>query len=104
MASPWASAGARSEAPKLRVNTVHGEASEGRRPGPGGIPNSLEGEGGSEDERAGEGEGVGEPGPGAALTHMGPWNRRVPPSHSGSGFVARSSYCPRRMGGSFVGC
>ena len=71
---------------------------------PGGIPSSLEGEDGSEDERVGEDEHVDEASPGAALMRMGPWNRRVLLSHSGSGFEVRSSYCPRRMGGSFVGC
>lgn len=104
MASPWASAGVRSEAPELRVNKVRGEASVARRPGLGGMPSSLEGGDGSEDERVGEDERADEAGPGVALMRMGPWNRCVPPSHSGSGFEARCSCCPRRMGGSFVGC
>lgn len=99
-ASPRASAGVRSGAPEPRVSTVHEGASEARRPGPVGIPNCLEGEGGSE----GEDEHVDEADLGAALRHMGPWNRRVFPSHSGNGSEARSSYCPRRMEGSSVGC
>ena len=103
MASPWASAGARSEAPNPRGNKVCGEASVARRPALGSIPSSLPGEDGSEGERAGEDERA-DAGPGVTLMCMGPWNRRVLPSHSGSGSVARSSYCPRRMGGSFAGC
>ncbi len=77
---------------------------EARRLEPGDTPSSLVGEGGSEDERVGEGERAGAAGPGATLMHMGPWNRKAHPSHSGSGSEARSSYCPRRMGGSSVDC
>ena len=94
------------------MSTVRGEASGVRRPGPGDMPSFLVGEGGSEDERVGVGEGEGEgerervgaAGPGATLKRMGPWNRKEHPSHSGSDSEARSSYCPRRKGGSFVDC
>ncbi len=86
------------------VSTVRGEAVEARRLGPADMPSSLVGEGGSEDERVGEDEGVGAAGLGAALMCMGPWNRKEPPLHSGSGSEATSSYCPRRMGGSFADC
>lgn len=92
------------------MSTVRGEASGVRRPGPGDMPSFLAGEGGSEDERAGAGAGEGEhervgaAGPGATLKRMGPWNRKERPSHSGSDSEARSSYCPRRKGGSFVDC
>lgn len=86
------------------MNTVRGGAAGAHRPGPGGTPSSLVGEGGSEDERVGERERVGAAGPGAALMRTGPWNRKARPSRSGSGSVARSSYCPRRMEGSFVDC
>lgn len=75
-----------------------------RRPGPGGTPNSLEGEGGSEDERVGGGGRAGEAGPGAAPTRMGPWNRKERPSRSGSGSEARSSCCPRKTEGNCVYC
>lgn len=75
-----------------------------RRLGPGDIPSSLVGESGSEDERVGAGEHVDAAGPGATQMRMGPWNRKAHRFHSGSGSEARSSYCPRRMGGSFVDC
>lgn len=104
MASPWALAGARSGAPKPTVNTVRGEAAGDRRLGPGDMPSSLVGEGGSEDERVGEDERADEAGQGATLLCMGPWNRKEHPPHSGSDSEAMSSYCPRRMGGSFVDC
>lgn len=71
---------------------------------PGDMPSSLVGEGVSEDEHVDGGEHVDEAGLGATLMRMGPWNRKEHPSHSGSGSEARSSYCPRRMAGSFVGC
>lgn len=94
---------AHSGAPKPTVSTVRGEAGGARRPEPGGMPSSLVGEGVGEDERVGGDERVGAAGPDATLVHMGPWNRKEHPSHSGSGSEARSSYCPRRKGGSFVG-
>lgn len=100
VASQRASAGARSEAPKLKVNIVREEALGAHRLGPGGSPSSLEDEGGSEDED----ERVDEADLGVALMRMGPWNRRAFQSHSGNGFEVRCSYCPRRKGGSFVGC
>lgn len=86
------------------MNTVRGEAAGGRRLGPGDIPSSLVGEGGSEDERVGEDEGVDVAGLGATLMRMGPWNRKAHPSHSAGGSEVMSSYCPRMMGGSFVDC
>lgn len=85
------------------ASTVRAEADGARRPGPGDMPSSLVGEGESEDERAGGDERVGAAGPDATLMRMGPWNRKEHPSHSGGGSEARSSYCPRRKGGSFVG-
>lgn len=84
------------------MNTVHAVALGGRRLGPGGIPSSLVGDDASEDERVGGDERVGVAALGVKLRHMGPWNRKAHPSHSGSGSEAGSSYCPRRMGGSFV--
>lgn len=86
------------------MSTVHGEAAGARRLGPGDMPSSLVDEGGSEDEHVDGDEHVGAAGRGATLMHMGLWNRREHPSHSGRGSEARSSYCPRRRGGSFVGC
>lgn len=83
------------------ASTVRAEADGARRLGPGDMPSSLVGE--SEDERAGGDERVGAAGPDATLTHMGPWNRKEHPSRSEGGSEARSSYCPRRKGGSFVG-
>lgn len=71
---------------------------------PGDMPSSLVGEGASEGEHVDGGAHVDAPGLGAAPMHMGPWNRKEHPSRSGSGSEARSSYCPRRMVGSFVGC
>lgn len=76
----------------------------GRRLGPEDIPSFLVGEGGSADERVDEDERAGAAGWGVALMRTGPWNRKVHRSHSGSDSEARSSYCPRRMGGSFVYC
>lgn len=104
MASLWASAGAHNGAPKLTVNTVRGEAVGGRRLALGDIPSPLVGEGVGGRERGGEGERVGAAGRGATRMRMGPWNRRAHSSRSGSGSVAKSSYCPRRMGGSSVDC
>lgn len=69
-----------------------------RRLGPEYTPSSLVGGGGSEDER------VGAAGLGVTPMHTGPWNRKERPCHNGSGSDARSSCCPRRKEGSFVGC
>lgn len=86
------------------MNIVREEALGAHRLGPGGSPSSLEDEGGSEDECVDEDEHVDEADLGVALMHMGLWNRRAFQVHSGNGFEVRSSYCPRRKGGSFVGC
>lgn len=86
------------------VSTVRGEAVGDHRLGPGDMPSSLVGVGGSGDERVDEDERVGVASPGATLMCMGPWNRKECPSHSGNGSEARSSYCPRRKGGSFFDC
>lgn len=104
MAAPWALAEARSGAPKRKENTVRGEALGARKPGPEGTPSSLVGEDGSGGEHVGEDEHVGAADPGAALMRMGPLNRKALLSHSGSGSEVRSSYCPRRKGGSFADC
>lgn len=88
----------------LTASTVHGEAVGARRLGPEDMPSSLVGERGSEDERAGGDERVGAAGLGVIPMHTGPWNRKERPCHNGSGSDARSSCCPRRKEGSFVGC
>lgn len=88
----------------MMVSRVRGEAAAAHKLGPGDMASSLMGEGGSEDDCVGGDERVGAAGLGASLMHMGPWNRKKHPSHSGSGSEGRSSYCPRRKGGSFVSC
>lgn len=104
VASLWASTAGHSGAPKLRVNRVRGGASGAHRPELEGIPNSQEGEDGSEDERVGADGRVDEEGLGEALVRKGPWNTRVLLCHSGSGSEVGSSYCPRRMEGSSACC
>lgn len=84
------------------VNRVRGAAGGGRRLGLEGTPSFLVGEGEREDGRVGEDERVGAAGWGVTLMRTGPWNRKVLPSHSGSDSEARSSYCPRKMGGSIA--
>lgn len=91
-------------APELMASRVHGEAAGGRRPGPGDMPSFLRGEGGSEDACVGGRACADAAGLGASLMRTGPWNRKERLSRSGSDSEARSSYCPRRKAGSFVGC
>lgn len=85
------------------ASTVRGEAAAARTLGPADTPSSLAGEGGGGDEHVGGGDCAGAAGLGATPMHTGPWNRKGRPCRSGGDCGERSSCCPRRKAGSFVG-
>lgn len=86
------------------MSTVHVEAEEGRTLGPEGIPSPLMGGGGDECGHVGEDEHAGVTGLDAAQRRTGPLNKLAHWSHSGGDSEVKCSYCPRKMGGSFVDC
>ena len=93
-------AGGRSGGPGLRGSRVHGEALGARTPGSASSSRTLRGgragaSGGGGGRAGGEGRGA------AHHERSGPWSK--PQGHSGLGWVARGSYCPRRMGGNCAG-